>query len=125
MSSAWSRLMAMRSGRPRGTISYHAGESQAARLTARRSTPRAVREGQWGTQGDYNLGLLLGLIAGDGHITADRGACVNLWGADQALIPRVAEYVNTLVEGTAQGKRKEYTVQPVAVPDRELTTLRS
>ncbi len=82
-------------------------------------------EGQWGEAGDYNLGLLVGLITGDGYITADRGACVNLWGADQALMPKIAEYVNSLVVGTAQGKRKEYVVQPVVVPDRDLTTLRS
>jgi ribonucleoside-diphosphate reductase alpha chain len=82
-------------------------------------------EGQWGTAGDYRLGLLLGLLTGDGYITADRGACVNLWGADQALMPAVAEYVNEVVAGTAQGTRKEYEVQPVVVPERDLSTLRS
>ncbi|HMA32997.1 MAG TPA: LAGLIDADG family homing endonuclease [Chloroflexia bacterium] len=82
-------------------------------------------EGQWGAAGDYSLGLLLGLIAGDGYITADRGACINLWGRDQALMPAVAEYVNTLVAGTAEGTRKEYVVQPVVVPERDLSTLRS
>lgn len=82
-------------------------------------------EGQWGDQGDYKLGLLIGLITGDGYITADRGACINLWGEDQELMPQVAEYVNELVAGKARGYRKEYVVQPVEVADRNLATLRS
>jgi ribonucleoside-diphosphate reductase alpha chain len=82
-------------------------------------------EGQWGEEGDSRLGMLIGVITGDGHFTSDRGAVINLWGDDIALAPDLAAYINELVRGTARGYRREYEVSPVPVPDRNLTTIRS
>lgn len=82
-------------------------------------------EGLWGQEGDYQLGLLLGLITGDGAFTAERGAVVNLWGEDQQLAASLVAHINQLVAGTALGYRKEYEVTPVRVPERDLTTIRS
>jgi ribonucleoside-diphosphate reductase alpha chain len=82
-------------------------------------------EGQWGEEGDYRLGMLIGVITGDGYFTSDRGAVINLWGDDTALAPGFAAHINELVKGTARGYRREYEVSPVPVPNRNLTTIRS
>jgi ribonucleoside-diphosphate reductase alpha chain len=82
-------------------------------------------EGQWGEEGDSRLGLLIGVITGDGYFTSDRGAVINLWGDDIELAPKLAAYINELVKGTARGNRREYEINPVPVPDRNLTTIRS
>ena len=85
-------------------------------------------KGQFGTQGDRKLGMLIGLIAGDGHFT-NRGlgkeaAVINFWGEDRALAPMMADYVNTLIAGVANHSR-QYQVSPVAVPDRNHIFIRS
>ncbi|MBK9715230.1 MAG: Hint domain-containing protein [Kouleothrix sp.] len=82
-------------------------------------------EGQWGEEGDYQLGMLIGVITGDGYFTSDRGAVINLWGDDIVLAPGLATYINSLVKGTARGDRREYEVSPIAVTERNLTTIRS
>ena len=86
-------------------------------------------KGQFGQQGSDDLGLLLGLIAGDGHFT-NRGkdqqaAIVSLWGEERALADRVATYINTLIAHTAQGDLRQYKVSPVAVPERNHVFIRS
>ncbi|MGH8146118.1 MAG: LAGLIDADG family homing endonuclease [Rhodanobacteraceae bacterium] len=85
-------------------------------------------KGQFGPQGSEDLGLLLGLITGDGHFTnrgrEQQAAVVTLWGEDRALADRVAAYVNTLVAHTAQVGR-DYRVSPVAVPQRRQVFIRS
>jgi ribonucleoside-diphosphate reductase alpha chain len=85
-------------------------------------------KGQFGQQGSAELGLLIGLVTGDGHFT-NRGkgqmaAVVNLWGEERALAPQVAETVNVLIEGTTNVPR-EYKVRPVSVPARQLVIIRS
>ncbi len=85
-------------------------------------------KGQFGQQGNAELGVLLGLIAGDGHFT-NRGlgkeaAIVNFWGEDRVLAPAVANYVNSLIAGMSQNLR-QYTVAPVAVPERNHVFIRS
>ncbi|HEX7339358.1 MAG TPA: LAGLIDADG family homing endonuclease [Rhodanobacteraceae bacterium] len=86
-------------------------------------------KGQFGQQGSDDLGMLLGLIAGDGHFT-NRGkdqqaAVVTLWGEDRTLADRVAAYVNTLIAGAALSRARDYHVSPVAVPEREQVSIRS
>ena len=85
-------------------------------------------KGQFGTQGNADLGLLIGLITGDGHFThrsgGDQAAIVNFWGEDRTLAPVVAGYINTLIAGLAQSERS-YSVAPVAVPDRNHVFIRS
>ena len=85
-------------------------------------------KGQFGPQGSEDLGILLGLIAGDGHFT-NRGkgqdaAVVTLWNEERALADRVAATINTLIGRRVTNNRK-YAVSPVAVPERNLVFLRS
>ena len=90
-------------------------------------------KGQFGTQGSEDLGLLLGLITGDGHFTEARGsggspqesAVISLWGEDRGLADRVAAYVNTLIAGASLHEYREYTVAPVAVPKRNMVLIQS
>jgi ribonucleoside-diphosphate reductase alpha chain len=86
-------------------------------------------KGQFGTQGNEELGVLLGLITGDGHFTP-RGpngapaAVVTLWKEDRALAERVVAGANALVAGLSTNHR-EYRVSAVAVPQREQVSIRS
>ncbi|MFN3303657.1 MAG: LAGLIDADG family homing endonuclease [Roseateles sp.] len=85
-------------------------------------------KGQFGAQGSEALGMLLGLITGDGHFT-NRGkgaqaAVVNLWNEERQLADGVASFINTLIAGLAQAPR-EYEVKPVAVASRNLVMIRS
>src|SRR5579883_984913 len=85
-------------------------------------------KGQFGGCGNGELGVLLGLITGDGHIT-NRGkgrpaAVVNLWGADRAYADVLVSYVNSVIAGWATRPR-DYRVSAVAVPERNLIMIRS
>ncbi len=85
-------------------------------------------KGQFGAQGEADLGVLLGLITGDGHFT-NRGngkeaAIVNFWGKDRVLAPMVARYVNNLIAGASSNNR-HYNVSAVAVPERNHLFIRS
>jgi ribonucleoside-diphosphate reductase alpha chain len=85
-------------------------------------------KGQFGGCGEEKLGMLLGLITGDGHFT-NRGkgeiaAVVNLWGADRDYAQEVVAYVNSLLAQWAGGPR-QYQVSAVAVPERNLVMIRS
>ena len=89
-------------------------------------------KGQFGQQGDENLGMLLGLITGDGHFT-NRGknqqaAVVNLWNDDRSLAPTLVAYINSLIstasEKIASGNR-HYKVSAVDIPQRNLVMIRS
>jgi ribonucleoside-diphosphate reductase alpha chain len=85
-------------------------------------------KGQFGQQGGADLGLLLGLIASDGHFT-NRGkglmaAVINLWGDDRQLAERITGIVNTLITD-ASGASRRYRVRPVAVAPRRLVVIRS
>jgi len=85
-------------------------------------------KGQFGQQGSEELGLLLGLIAGDGHFTnrgeGQEAAVINFWNEDRTLAAQVAGIVNGLIAGVASNGR-EYQVSPVAVPERNHVFLRS
>ncbi len=85
-------------------------------------------KGQFGTQGSAELGLLIGMIAGDGHFTnrgkGEQAAIVNFWGEDRPLATVVANYINAMIAGLAVNPRT-YQVEPVAVPDRNHVFLRS
>jgi len=88
-------------------------------------------KGQFGQQGDKNFGTLLGLITGDGHFT-NRGkhqqaAVINLWNDDRDFAPKLVAYINHLITSTAltHNTTRNYTVSAVAVPDRNMITIRS
>jgi ribonucleoside-diphosphate reductase alpha chain len=85
-------------------------------------------KGQFGQEGSIELGLLLGLLAGDGHFTnrgkGQQAAVINLWGLDRGYADRVVDTINTLIAGVAETPR-HYRVSPVAIPDRNLVMIRS
>jgi len=86
-------------------------------------------KGQFGDQGSEDLGLLLGLITGDGHFTnrgnGKQAAVISLWGDDVVLADRVTAYVNTLIRGMGQHAYRDYSVSTVAVPERNMVYVRS
>jgi ribonucleoside-diphosphate reductase alpha chain len=85
-------------------------------------------KGQFGGCGNEALGVLLGLITGDGHITnrgnGQQAAVVNLWGADREYAELIVSYVNSMIAGWA-ARPRDYRVSAVAVPQRNLVIIRS
>lgn len=78
-------------------------------------------KGQFGQEGSYDLGLVMGLIAGDGHFT-DTGkgrdkAVLGLWGEDRVYAIDVIESVNGLL--SASGMKRVREVGSVAIKDRD------
>jgi ribonucleoside-diphosphate reductase alpha chain len=85
-------------------------------------------KGQFGEQGSRELGVLLGLITGDGHFTnrgeGEQAAVVNLWGLDRAYADSIVAYINALIAGTSM-RTRDYRVSAVAIPERNLVMIRS
>jgi ribonucleoside-diphosphate reductase alpha chain len=85
-------------------------------------------KGQFGMKGSTELGVLLGLLTGDGHFTnrgkGKQAAIVNLWGMDRELADDVVAIVDDLISGLSVHHR-EYRVSAVAVPKRNLVMIRS
>ncbi len=85
-------------------------------------------KGQFGGCGHAALGVLLGLITGDGHITnrgkGQQAAVVNLWGADRDYADVLVSYINDMITGWSKRSR-DYRVSAVAVPERNLIMIRS
>ena len=89
-------------------------------------------KGQFGQQGDKNFGTLLGLITGDGHFTnrgkQQQAAIINLWNNDRVFAPQLVAYINQLLAVSniaTTSLKKSHTVSAVAVPDRNMITIRS
>jgi len=83
-------------------------------------------KGQFGAEGTYDLGFLMGLLAGDGHFT-NRGknrqaAVVSLWGKDRRFVPKVVNIVNEMVIGKMPNARR---VGSICVEDRDEERVRS
>ena len=85
-------------------------------------------KGQFGREGNLQLGLLLGLLTGDGHITnrgkGQQAAVVNLWGLDRDYADAVVAHINALIAGVSE-RHRDYRVSAVAVPERNLVMIRS
>ncbi len=85
-------------------------------------------KGQFGSEGSEDLGILLGLITGDGHFThrgkGQQAAVITLWGEERALADRVTRVVNTMIAQTSSRER-DYAVTPVAVVERNQVCIRS
>jgi ribonucleoside-diphosphate reductase alpha chain len=85
-------------------------------------------KGQFGERGSESLGVLLGLIAGDGHFTNRGGgheaAIISPFNEDRLLAETVASTVNAITNSFSNASR-HYTVSPVAVPERNLVFVRS
>ncbi len=85
-------------------------------------------KGQFGGCGSTELGVLLGLLTGDGHFTnrgkGKQAAVVNLWGGDRDLSDTVVAYVNAMIAGWSE-KNRNYRVSAVEIPERNLVMIRS
>jgi ribonucleoside-diphosphate reductase alpha chain len=85
-------------------------------------------KGQFGGCGNEELGILLGLITGDGHITkrgtGQQAAVVNLWGADREYADIIVSYINGMIAGWS-ARSRDYRVSAVAIPARNLIMIRS
>src|ERR1700722_16833126 len=85
-------------------------------------------KGQFGGSGEEELGVLLGLITGDGHFTnlgaGKNSAVINLWGSDREYADEVVAYINSLIAGWANNQRT-YKIGALAIPDRNLVMIRS
>ncbi|MBI1731811.1 MAG: ribonucleoside-diphosphate reductase [Gammaproteobacteria bacterium] len=84
-------------------------------------------KGQFGSDGSENLGMLLGLITGDGHFTSrgpgKESAVLNLWNDERVLAPALCVYINSLI--ARMPTRRTYQVAPISVPQRNLLIVRS
>jgi len=85
-------------------------------------------KGQFGSEGNGEIGFLIGLITGDGHFT-NRGkgkeaAIINFWGEDRELASAVANHVNSAIAGLSLTPRT-YQVAPTAIPARNQVFVRS
>ena len=85
-------------------------------------------KGQFGAQGSAELGMLLGLIAGDGHFTnrgrGQEAAILNLGDEERLLAAVMVQAVNLMIAGQSAASRG-YAVKAVAVPQRKLVVIRS
>lgn len=88
--------------------SYHEFYTQRGKITLQElvigdSLWLQSGKGQFGTEGNYDLGLLIGLITGDGHFsytntnTFDTIATIGLWGEARQLSDKVVKAVNKLL----------------------------
>jgi len=86
-------------------------------------------KGQFGGGGSEAVGVLLGLLTGDGHFTkrgrmGEQAAVIELWGADRAYADTLVAWINSMIAGWAL-KARDHKVSAVAVPARNLVTIRS
>jgi ribonucleoside-diphosphate reductase alpha chain len=85
-------------------------------------------KGQFGSEGNGEIGWLIGLITGDGHFTnrgkGEDAAIINFWGEDRELASAVASHVNSAIAGLAVTPRI-YQVAPTAIPARNHVFVRS
>lgn len=86
-------------------------------------------EGQWGAEGSYDLGLIYGMLLGDGHFTKNEstGECravLALWGKDRELKKSLEEKVNNLIKNKAQ-KNRDYNLSFYDLENKDESRLRS
>ena len=83
-------------------------------------------KGQFGQVGTEDLGILLGLMTGDGHFTnrggGEQAAVIDLWNEERLLADWVALRVNDAIAAFA-GTR--HSVSPIALPERNRVSIRS
>lgn len=82
-------------------------------------------KGQFGTEGSYELGCILGMIAGDGHISNQR-AVLGFWGEDRVLAFDFAKSVNKIIKSLPKkSNNRLYKVAPVHVEKRNYSCIQS
>ena len=76
------------------------------------------RKGGFGTEGSLDLGRVLGWLAGDGVVKADR-AVLSFWGDERELSPEFRRSVDAVVR--QPGLNRAYATGTVAVAERNET----
>lgn len=84
-------------------------------------------QGQFGEEGSEDLGLVMGMIAGDGYLT-NKGkgvpsAVINLWGKDRDLAFDFADRINRLISNMKAGNGKKVFISPVEIEPRNMVSL--
>lgn len=74
-------------------------------------------EGQFGPSGYYDLGLMAGLIAGDGTFGDKNRAYVELWNEEPAVVEQVQSAMESVIkkEYSALDRAPEWSARPVSV----------
>lgn len=84
-------------------------------------------KGQFGTEGSYGLGLVIGLITGDGHFSGER-AHLSFWGDDiplaDKLLPIVDQLKNT-AKLSENAVRTKYGTSITYVKSRNMCQIKS
>ena len=85
-------------------------------------------KGQFGGLGCEELGILLGLITGDGHFSHrgkdQEAAVISLWNEERLLANYVAAVVSSMVSSLSLNTRV-YRVRPVSIPAQHKVTITS
>lgn len=85
-------------------------------------------KGQFGCEGSAELGVLLGFVAGEGHLTdcgkGQKSVWVDFWNEERSLAVQIAGYANSLIVNASQRARSCQLV-PIAVPERMHLFIRS
>lgn len=85
-------------------------------------------KGQFGSYGSENLGILLGLLAGDGYFTNDgKGhqiAAIDLWEEKRLLAPLMVKFINELIYDSSHNGRR-YTVQAQVSKTKNMVYIKS
>lgn len=84
-------------------------------------------KGQFGQEGSYDLGLMLGWITGDGHFTndgKDRYVQMSFWGEDRQYADDMSSVVNAITCDLSPSKRV-YSSGVVSVEPRNMVQIKS
>ena len=81
-------------------------------------------KGGFGNEGNRDLGLVMGWLAGDGHFTGGK-AVLNLYHDDLVFDEIFTKSVNTLVKGVGERTYREYPVGTVMIADKDKGTISS
>jgi len=83
-------------------------------------------EGAFGGQGSPELGLVLGMLTGDGNFHAQRGVVLSLWDDERVHAELITHAVNRLIEGEPMRSGKAATpIGATAVASRGRVDVRS
>jgi ribonucleotide reductase alpha subunit len=76
-------------------------------------------EGQWGNEGDEELGHIIGWVEGDGNFSADSKATLRFWGEQKAQAEAFLSSCQKLAATIPAENGREYGLSIVQVPSRD------
>ncbi len=104
------------------------GWKEAGELTEGEKIVLLHGEGRFGTEGNHDLGIVLGWLVGDGYINTRRKGCATLcfFGREQVIASNFAEAVNRLVSDPRINQTsRTYPVSVLKVNGREESRIES